>query len=64
MAKFIKIKDNKMINVDCIVLMVESECYDSGEPYTKIFLTNVPFPVNTDMSLDELHKLIEDASKN
>lgn len=64
MAKFIKIKDNEMINIDRIVLMVESERYDSDEPYTKIFLTNVPFPVNTDMSLDELHKLIEDASKN
>lgn len=64
MAKFIKIKDNEMINIDRIVLMVESERYDSGEPYTKIFLTNVPFPVNADMSLDELHKLIEDASKN
>lgn len=64
MAKFIKIKDDEMINIDCIVLMVESDRYDSGEPYTKIFLTNVPFPINTDMSLDELHKLIEDASKN
>lgn len=64
MAKFIKIKDNEMINIDRIVLMVESERYDSGEPYTKIFLTNVPFPVNTDIPLDELHKLIEDTSKN
>ena len=64
MAKFIKVTDDEMINIDRIVLMVESESYSTGEPHTKIFLTNVPFPVNTDMSLDELHKLIEDASKN
>lgn len=56
--------DNLMYEVVENTTMVESERYDSGEPYTKIFLTNVPFPVNTDMSLDELHKLIEDASKN
>lgn len=64
MAKFIKIKDDEMINVDRIVLMVESERYDSGEPYTKIFLTNVPFPVEINLTLDEVYKLIEDASKN
>lgn len=64
MAKFIKIKDNEMINIDRIVLMKESKRYSTNEPYTIIFLTNVPFPVEINMTLDEVYKLIEDASKN
>lgn len=63
MAKFIKITDDEMINVNRIVLMVESESYSTGEPHTKIFLTNIPFPVKTKLTLDELYKLIEDASE-
>lgn len=64
MAKFIKIKDNEIINIDHIVLMVESKYHSRGELYTKIFLTKTPFPVEIDMTLDEVYKLIEDASKN
>lgn len=64
MAKFIKIKDNEMINIDRIVLMKESKRYSTDEPYTIIFLTNVPFPVEINLTLDEVYKLIEDASKN
>ena len=64
MAKFIKIKDNEMINIDRVVLMKESKRYSTDEPYTIIFLTNIPFPVEIDMTLDEVYKLIEDASKN
>lgn len=64
MAKFIKIKDNEMINIDRIVLMKESKRYSTDEPYTIIFLTNVPFPVEINMTLEEVYKLIEDASKN
>lgn len=44
--------------------MVESESYSTGEPHTKIFLTNIPYPVKTNLTLDEVYKLIEDASKN
>lgn len=64
MAKFIKIKDNEMINIDRIVLMKESKRYSTDEPYTIIFLTNVPFPVEINMTLEEVYKLIEDCSKN
>lgn len=64
MVKFIKIKDNEMINIDRIVLMKESKRYSTDEPYTIIFLTNVPFPVEINMTLEEVYKLIEDASKN
>lgn len=64
MAKFIKIKDNEMINIDRIVLMKESKRYSTDEPYTIIFLTNIPFPVEINMTLEEVYKLIEDASKN
>lgn len=63
MAKFIKI-DNKLVNIDRIVLMNESKRYSTDEPYTIIFLTNVPFPVEINMTLEEVYKLIEDASKN
>lgn len=64
MAKFIKIKDDEMINIDHIVLMVEKKLYDTDEPYTRICLTHPPFSVTTDLTLDELYKLIENASKN
>lgn len=64
MAKFIKIKDDEMINVDHIALMVELKRHTRDELYTKICLTGVPFPVEADMTLDEVHKLIEDCSKN
>ena len=64
MAKFIKIKDNEMINIDRIVLMKESKRYSTDEPYTVIFLTNVPFPVETDMTLEELYNLINHSSQN
>lgn len=64
MAKFIKIKNNEMINIDRIVLMKESKRYSTDELYTIIFLTNVPFPVEINMTLEEVYKLIEDASKN
>jgi hypothetical protein len=58
MAKFIKI-DDKIINVDHIAFIVESEnIYD--EKYTKFFLTH-GF-VNTKLKLDEVYKLIEDCS--
>lgn len=64
MAKFIKINDNEMINIDRIVLMKESKRYSTDEPYTAIFLTNVPFPVETDMTLEELYNLINHSSQN
>lgn len=64
MAKFIKIKDDEMINVDHIALMVEKKTYDTDEPYTRICLTHPPFTVTTDLTLDELYNLIEDCSKN
>lgn len=64
MAKFIKIKDNEMINIDRIVLMKESKRYSTDEPYTIIFLTNVPFPVEVNMTLEELYKLINLSSQN
>lgn len=64
MAKFIKVTDDEMINVNRIVLMKESKRYSTDEPYTIIFLTNVPFPVKTKKTLEEVYKLIEDASKN
>ena len=63
MAKFIKI-DNKIINVDHIVLMVESKRHSIDKLYTKIFLSKVPFPTETDLTLEEVYKLIEDCSKN
>lgn len=64
MTKFIKIKDNKMINIDSIVLMKESKRYSTDEPYTIIFLTSVPFPVEINMTLEEVYKLINLSSQN
>ena len=64
MTKFIKINDNEMINIDRIVFMKESKLYDNDEPYTRICLTHPPFSVTTNLTLDEVYKLIEDASKN
>lgn len=64
MANFIKIKDDEMINVEYIVLMVEKKLYDTDEPYTRIFLSHPPFTVTTDLTLDELYKLINLSSQN
>lgn len=63
MAKFIKIKDNEIINIDHIVLIVESKYHSRGELYTKIFLTKTPFPVEIDMTLDEVYELIKNSSE-
>lgn len=64
MANFIKIKDDEMINVEHIVLMVEKKLYDTDEPYTRICLSHPPFTVTTDLTLDELYKLINLSSQN
>lgn len=64
MANFIKIKDDEMINIDRIVLMKESKRYSTDEPYTIIFLTNVPFPVEINMTLEDFYKLINLSSQN
>lgn len=64
MANFIKIKDDEMINVEYIVLMVEKKLYDTDEPYTRICLSHPPFTVTTYLTLDELYKLINLSSQN
>lgn len=52
------------MNIDRIVLMKESKRYSTDEPYTIIFLTNVPFPVEINMTLEEVYKLINLSSQN
>lgn len=63
MSNFIKIKDDEMININHIVT-ISKEIYHNGKPYTKIVLTpnrDLNF-ITTDLTLEEVYKLIEDCS--
>lgn len=60
MSNFIRI-DDKIINVDNIDFI--ETVYDiRGYEYTRILFQELY--INTDLTLDELYKLIEDCSKN
>lgn len=64
MAKFIKI-DDQIINVNHIVT-ISKETYHNDKSYTKIVLTpnrDLNF-ITTDLTLEEVYKLIENCSKN
>lgn len=60
MAKFIKL-DDKLINIDNIDFIETVDYIKNGE-YTKI-LFQERF-IYSNLTLDEVYKLIEDASKN
>lgn len=60
MAKFIKI-DDKLINIDNIDF-IETVDYIKNRKYTRI-LFQERF-IYSNLTLDEVYKLIEDASKN
>lgn len=64
MAKFIKLDEYQILNIDDIILMFETKHHYTNEQYTKICLKHPPFTVKTKKTLEEVYKLIEDASKN
>ena len=60
MAKFIKI-DDKLINIDNIDF-IETVDYIKNSEYTRILFQEQL--IYSNLTLDEVYKLIEDASKN